>query len=174
MYYNATTPTRIRVSYACSKEEPEDMNVTYILKWIEEKAPIYNFNVHDAISTGSHHWDNTDGHFGSYTYTFKEPDAKTHYQFLYYKLGDNIYNVNDKYSHDITGQGYGTDVTEDAYAYWQADVTINLYSDGKPDEVEKPEGNNPQTGDNIYLYLITLLISLVGFVGGKKFIKENN
>ena len=36
---------------------------------------------------------------------------------------------------------------------------------------EPPE--NPQTGDNIVLYLITLLISIIGLVGGKLYIKEN-
>ena len=37
---------------------------------------------------------------------------------------------------------------------------------------EPPE--NPQTGDNIVLYLIALLGSLVGLVSGKVYLKENN
>ena len=33
---------------------------------------------------------------------------------------------------------------------------------------------NPQTGDNIILYVITLLISLIGIVTGKRYIKKFN
>ena len=39
--------------------------------------------------------------------------------------------------------------------------------DGNPPE-------NPQTGSNIVLYLITLLISIIGLIGGKHYLKENN
>lgn len=39
---------------------------------------------------------------------------------------------------------------------------------------EEPPPENPQTGDNIVLYLITMLISIIGFVSGKKYLKENN
>ncbi len=41
----------------------------------------------------------------------------------------------------------------------------------------KGEGNppdNPQTGDNIILYLITLLISLIGIVSGKLYLRKSN
>ena len=43
--------------------------------------------------------------------------------------------------------------------------------DGEPDE---PTYDNPQTGDNILLYLITLLISVIGFVSGKIYTKKYN
>ena len=33
-------------------------------------------------------------------------------------------------------------------------------------------GDNPQTGDNIFVYLITLLISVIGIVSGKLYIKR--
>ena len=39
--------------------------------------------------------------------------------------------------------------------------------DGNPPE-------NPQTGSNIVLYLIALLISIIGLIGGKHYLKENN
>ena len=111
------------------------VNGCYIIyvyaKWNEMHEPIYNFNVYDSISTGSHSWSNTVGHNGSYTYTFSTPDAKTHYSLVYYKLGENTFQPGESYTHDITAQGYNTNVTEEAYAYWQADVTVNLYSDGK-------------------------------------------
>ncbi len=38
----------------------------------------------------------------------------------------------------------------------------------------EPPHENPQTGDNIVLYLITLLISIIGFIKGKHYLKENN
>ena len=38
---------------------------------------------------------------------------------------------------------------------------------GTPDD-------NPQTGDNIVLYLIGLSISIIGFVSGKQYLKHNN
>ena len=39
--------------------------------------------------------------------------------------------------------------------------------DGNPPE-------NPQTGSNIVLYLIALLIGIIGLIGGKHYLKENN
>ena len=36
------------------------------------------------------------------------------------------------------------------------------------------DGENPQTGSNIVLYLIALLISIIGLVSGKLYLKENN
>ena len=42
------------------------------------------------------------------------------------------------------------------------------------DELPEPPHNNPQTGSNIILYLITLLISIIGFVSGKLYLKNSN
>ena len=41
-------------------------------------------------------------------------------------------------------------------------------------DIDPPPHNNPQTGDNIMLYLITLLMSLIGLIGGKLYIKKYN
>ena len=100
-------------------------------KWNEEHQPIYQINVTDKVSTGTHSWNNTKGHEGSYTYKFATPDAKTHYQLLYYKMedGTDTYQPGDEYTHDISAQGVNTNVTEDFYAYWQADVTLDLYDE---------------------------------------------
>ena len=38
----------------------------------------------------------------------------------------------------------------------------------------EPPEENPQTGSNIVLYLITLFVSIVGLVSGKIYLKENN
>ena len=39
---------------------------------------------------------------------------------------------------------------------------------------DEPPKENPQTGDNVVLYLILLVISIVGFISGKQYLKENN
>ena len=130
MYYNASTPTRIRVRYACSKTEPEDMTITYILKWNAEKANKYKLIVHDEVSTSGGSWGNEDGHFGTYSHTFKEPEQKSHYQFVYYKLGEKTFQAGQTYDHDVTNQEV-EELVEDAYAYWKADVTLNLYDGTK-------------------------------------------
>ena len=127
MWYDANTPSRIRVSFSCKADSPDEVSLTYILKWTEEKGPIYKFNVIDNISTGNAHWDNTDGHFGNYTYTFHKPSDKTNYQFQYYKMDDIIKNPGEEYTHDISGQGYGTEVEETFYAWWKADITLLLF-----------------------------------------------
>ena len=130
MYYNASTPTRIRVRYSCSKTEPEDVTMTYILRWNAEKANKYKLIIHDEVSTASGSWGNEDGHFGTYSHTFKEPEQKPHYQFAYYKLGEKTFHAGQTYDHDVTNQVV-EELVEDAYAYWKADVTLNLYDGTK-------------------------------------------
>ena len=44
---------------------------------------------------------------------------------------------------------------------------IKGQGDGNP-----PPHDNPQTGDNIMLYLITLLLSIIGLAGGKIYLKK--
>ena len=125
MYVNGD-PLQISVSYKCTADSPKELTLTYILKWKEYLNPVYKFNVVDEVSNGDHHWDNTDGHFGEYTYTFKKPAEKEHYKFLYYKMDDVTKNAGEKYNHDITAQGYGTEVEETFNAWWKADVTLIL------------------------------------------------
>ena len=45
---------------------------------------------------------------------------------------------------------------------------------GQGDYEPDPPPHNPQTGDNIVLYLIALLVSVIGLVSGKLYLKENN
>ena len=125
MYVNGD-PLQIAVPYKCTEDSPKELTLTYILKWNEYLNPVYEFNVVDEVSNGNHHWDNTDGHFGEYTYTFKEPASKEHYEFLYYKMDDTTKKAGEKYGHDITAQGYGTEVEETFNAWWRADVTLIL------------------------------------------------
>ena len=133
MYYvdpktNVVDSNRIVVSYKRTADSPAEVTLTYILKWEAEKANKYTLIIHDEVSTGSGSWSNTDGHFGSLNHTFATPDAKTHYQLVYYKLGEQTFQPSDTYSHDITNQGV-EELTEEAYAYWQADVTLDLYDE---------------------------------------------
>ena len=39
---------------------------------------------------------------------------------------------------------------------------------------DEPPPDNPQTGDNIILYLITLIIGISGLVSGKLYLKKTN
>ena len=39
-------------------------------------------------------------------------------------------------------------------------------------DIDPPPHINPQTGDNIVLFLITLFISIIGFVSGKTYLKK--
>ncbi len=127
MWYDANTKTRIRVSFTCTEDSPEEVTFTYYLKWNEEKAPIYNFHLYDKHGHRSHDWSNTDGHFGDFSFTFQDPaDVETHYSFLYYKdeSEDHVYNPKDVYEHNVTNQGANTNVTENFYAWYKADVTL--------------------------------------------------
>lgn len=128
MYVNGN-PLQIKVPFTCTNDSPDELTLTYVLVWKEYRNPIYKFNIVDKVSDGSHKWDNTTGHFGSYTHTFKAPSEKTHYQFLYYKMNDIIKNAGEEYSHDISAQGYDTSVEETFDAYWQPDVTLDLYDE---------------------------------------------
>lgn len=128
--YADVSKLRVRASYVCTEDSPEEITLTYILRWIEEKPNKYTFNLTDEVSTGSHYASNTDGHFGSFSYTFKTPDAKTHYSLVYYKIGENTFQPGETYEHDVTNQGT-QDLTEEGYAYWKADVTLDLYDENK-------------------------------------------
>lgn len=132
MWYDANTPSRIRVSFSCTADSPDEVSLTYILKWTEEKGPVYIFNVIDNISTGDAHWDNTDGHFGEYySHKFATPDPKTYYEFLYYKMNDIVMNAGDTYRYELGQQAPNTTVEETFYAWWKADITLNLYDGTK-------------------------------------------
>jgi hypothetical protein len=131
MYYvdpktNEVDSNRIVVPYKRSSDSPAEVTITYILKWEAEKANKYTLVVHDEVSTSGGSWSNGEGHFGTYSHTFSEPEGKTHYQFLYYKVGDKTFKAGETYNHDVTNQG-AEEMKEDAYAYWQPDVTLDLY-----------------------------------------------
>ena len=63
---------------------------------------------------------------------------------------------------------------EVAYEGSMEDGTITIHNmlgqgDGEPDD---PPHNNPQTGDNVVIYMILFLISMIGFVSGKIYLRK--
>lgn len=118
-----STTIKVRVSAPNGKCE-----VHYIYaKWKQYKDPVLYFNYYDNVSTGSGSWSNLNGDASSLNHTFREPAGKNHYSFLYWKIDDTIYNDGDVYTYDISALSYNDEVTIDAYAWWKADVTLNLY-----------------------------------------------
>ena len=81
--------------------------------------------------------------------------------------------VNDEYHKEITYSVSEEVVPKDyEVAYEETSDGFIIHNvlgkgDGNPPE-------NPQTGSNIVLYLIALLISIIGLIGGKHYLKENN
>ena len=146
MYYNGDS-NRIKVTVNCT--EAKDYNLTYTLKWKEEKAPILLFNYTDRVSTGSGSWTNSDGSTADYSHKFKEPASVAHYKFLYWAIGDDKYNDGDIYTYSFEGKEPNTTETVNAYAWWQSSVTLNLY-DGNDllsseEDFEKVTNNSTPT-----------------------------
>jgi hypothetical protein len=83
---------------------------------------------------------------------------------LVYSLGEKIeYTVRE----ENVPEGYVASYEEDGeYGF----IIHNVKGQGD----HEPPPDNPQTGDNIVLYLITLLISIIGLVSSKRYLKENN
>ncbi|MBQ6285489.1 MAG: Cna B-type domain-containing protein [Bacilli bacterium] len=130
MYVNGD-PLQIQVPFTCTQDSPDELTLTYVLVWKEYLNPKYKFNIVDEVSDGDHHWDNTSGHYGDYTHTFKKPSDKTHYQFVNYRMDNIVKNAGESYTHDISAQGYGTELEETFYAWWKADVTLILLDGSK-------------------------------------------
>lgn len=119
------TSTTIKVKVNAPTDSCE---VHYIYaKWNEYKAPVLYFNYYDEVSTGSGSWGNENGVSSSYKHTFKAPESKDHYSFLYWKVEDTTYVDGDVYTYDLFSLNYNDEVTVEGYAWWKADVTLNLY-----------------------------------------------
>lgn len=120
---------KYRFKYVGNKEKCE--NIYYYLKWNTYKAPVLKFNYIDKISTGSGSWSNTNGSTTSYSHTFKTPEKKEHYEFLYWMIEENKYNDGDTFNYDFKDKEYNTLEEINAYAYYKADITVNIYDDDK-------------------------------------------
>lgn len=83
---------------------------------------------------------------------------------LVYNRGEKIiYTVRE----ENVSEGYVASYEEDGETGF---IIHNVKGQGD----HEPPPDNPQTGDNIVLYLITLLLSIIGFVSSRKYQKENN
>ena len=81
--------------------------------------------------------------------------------------------VNDEDHKEITYSVTEEDVPEGyEVAYEETEDGFIVHNALGQGDGEPPE--NPQTGSNIVLYLIALLISIIGLVSGKLYLKENN
>ncbi len=121
----------------------EDVDVNVYVKWEEFTTAILEHEYIDEVSTGSGSWKNVTGGTSSYTHTFSDPSEKTpktHYEFLYWqheKSDDEQvdstkeYKDGDKFTYTLSNKPSGWEGKVTTYAWWQPDVTLNLYSDGK-------------------------------------------
>ena len=81
--------------------------------------------------------------------------------------------VNDEDHKEITYSVTEEDVPEGyEVAYEETSDGFIIHNALGQGDGEPPK--NPQTGSNIVLYLVTLLISIIGLVSGKLYLKENN
>ena len=97
----------------------------------------------DDVSTGSGSFSETNQGLIDYTHTFSDPSIKTpkeHYQFLYWQYekptqeDDQVdptkeYKDGDKMTYNLFYKPETWEATIIAHAWWQADVTLNLYDE---------------------------------------------
>ena len=88
-----------------------------------------NFYKVDNISTASGSWSNTAGSFGTYTCTFKQPEAQPHYLFVYWEDAETGMRFNAGEKMSVTETSIGSGNTKDVYVYatYQPSVTINYH-----------------------------------------------
>lgn len=93
------------------------------------EAAKLNYYKIDRISTGSGSWANTAGSFTTYTNELRTPDAKAHYQFMYWQDAETgkIYYAGDKYSIKASEIGEGKTKEVKLYAMWQPSVTVRYH-----------------------------------------------
>ncbi len=82
-----------------------------------------------------------------------------------------VYDAGEKIEYTVreenVPEGYVASYEEDGETGF---IIHNVKGEGD----HEPPPKNPQTGDNIILYLITLLLSIIGFVSSRKYQKVNN
>ena len=83
----------------------ENVDVYFYTRWTVKYTPLLNLRYIDNVSTGSGSWANLQ-HVSSLDHTFKEPEAQPHYQFIYWKNGETIYNPGDVYTYNFEKLDY--------------------------------------------------------------------
>ena len=125
LYTNKT-----QLIYQTNGSASDNVTINVYAHWDTTVAPILEFNYNDEVSTGSGSWKNN-GASDDFAHQFRAPESKTHYQFLYWKIDNDTYNDGESFTYSFKGKENNTVEKVTANAYWQADVTVNLYSDGK-------------------------------------------
>lgn len=123
----------------------EDIELKIYVKWKEFTTAVLEHEYIDKVSTGSGSWNNSNaGGTTEYSHEFRDPSIatpKTHYKFLYWKhedINDNQVDPTKEYKHgdvfkySLSNKPSGWTGKVTTYAYWQPDVTLDLYDgDGK-------------------------------------------
>ena len=133
MYYD-NDPYRIRVSYTCTSDSPDEITFHYTLKWKEYKAPIIIMKLVDKVGHGSAESTNSDAVASGYTKTFRvAPDVPANYKYLYWDLDGTHYCVGEECTNN-TYEGvfgdYNTVTTYTANAWYQPGIKVTYYSEG--------------------------------------------
>lgn len=139
----STKTNSLRITLKGTKEYTLTKSVTInvYVQFEEYIEPVINHIYTDYVSTGSGSFK---GIASSYTHKFSDPSIKTpktHYQFLYWQFVQNDpadeqvdatkeYKDGDKFTYSLSGKPSGFSQVVRSYAWWQPDVTLNLYSDG--------------------------------------------
>ena len=142
---NNTYTNTIELTFNSAKDAnlTEDINFNVYVVWEEFTTAILEHEYIDEVSTGSGSSSNITGGAVSYTHTFSNPEdgtPMTHYDFLYWQHEESDddqvdsskeYKAGDSFTYNLSNKKSGWKGKVTTYAWWQPDVTLNLYSDGK-------------------------------------------
>ena len=126
-------------------EDIDNVDINIYTEWNEYTTAVLTSEYIDKISTGTGSASNPSGGVVEYKHTFADPEIKTpqpNHNFLYWKFekpeheDDQIdtsreYKDQDVFEYDLF---YKPDMwrgTVRAYAYWESNVTLNLYDGSK-------------------------------------------
>lgn len=123
----------------------EDITYNIYVEWEEHTTAILTHEYIDYVSDGDGSWSNPTGGTASYTHTFSDPSVKSprsHYKFLYWQFEQSTpaddqvdttkkYEAGEEFTYTLSGKPSGWKGKVTSYAWWQPDVTVNLYSDGR-------------------------------------------
>ena len=126
-------------------EDTTNIDINIYADWDEYTTAILDHQYIDKVSTGSGSWNNPEGGVVEYRHKYTDPSLKTptpHYEFQYWKYeapsseDDQIdpnreYKNNDVFYYDLFYKPDKWVGSAIAYAYWKADVTLELYDGNK-------------------------------------------
>ena len=141
---NGSRTNSLRINLGSQKDLTSDLVINVYVEWKEYVSPTFEIIYSDKVSTGSGSWKDLSG-ASAFSHKFSDPSIKTpktHYNFLYWLMEDDgveddqidptkKYVDGDKFSYTYKDKTSGWTKTVKFNAWWQPDVTLNLYSDGK-------------------------------------------